>query len=63
MLFCVQVEFFFPCALEYKGELDERTRIASELIEDTIHVVCGSSNSVLDAKLQEVYSILDEIGE
>ena len=48
--------------IEYKKALDEHTRLATEAVEVTIHEVCGSSNEVLDAKLQEVFVVLDNIG-
>ena len=48
--------------IEYKKALEEHTRFATETIEATIHDVCGSSNEILDIKLQQVFMVLDEIG-
>ena len=54
---------FSALCLEYKKDMAEHMRVATEVLEDTIHDVCGSANEILDAKLNEVYSVLDEIGK
>lgn len=48
--------------LDYKKALNEHTRVATEAIEESIHEVCGSANEVLDVKLNEVYTVLEDIG-
>jgi hypothetical protein len=52
--------FFFQ--IEYKKALNEHTRVAIEAMEDTIQEVCSSTNHILDAKLNEIYVVLEEIG-
>lgn len=32
-------------------------------MEDTVQEVCASTNEVLDAKLNEIYAVLEDIGE
>lgn len=32
-------------------------------MEDTVQEVCAATNEVLDAKLNEIYAVLDDIGE
>ena len=49
--------------LEYKKALTEHTRVAIEAMEDTIQEICSSTNQVLDAKLNEIYVVLEDIGE
>ena len=49
--------------LEYKKALNEHTRVAIEAMEDTVQEVCSSTNQVLDAKLNEIYCVLEDIGE
>lgn len=31
-------------------------------MEDTIQEVCSSTNEILDAKLNEIYAVLEDIG-
>ncbi len=52
----------FLNVIEYNKERDECSRKTHEAIEETIHQVCGASNNVLDSKLHELYTVLDDIG-
>ena len=48
--------------VEYKDALEQHVKGATETVEETIQAVCGASNTTLDAKLQELYRVLDSIG-
>ena len=47
--------------LEYNKAREDRSRETHEAIEETIHQVCGASNNILDAKLHELYTVLDDV--
>ena len=51
----------FLC-VDYKKTLDTWAADSTEAVENTIHEVCDIANKTLDKKLQELYSVIEDIG-
>ncbi len=48
---------------DYKKALDSWSTESAETMENSIHEVCDSANKALDKKLQELYSVMEDIGQ